>query len=180
MILNAHQGEFYVALVAPPCAPGVADDPVPFLVIYANDLHSVIGVSIWIAREYSAFVGAHGRRIDSDNKSAPVENVLDNVLLSFHSVVASHGDEVVVFHCIALSGSDVVGVRAILCYATSLSNGTESSEVGATVATWHSISAEVHMSDQKRFVVSGILSVRYGIILEVQSVLEYGRHATYR
>ena len=91
-----------------------------------------------------------------DNKGSPVENMVDHVLLSFHSVVAGHGDDVVVLRCVTFSCCDVVGVRAVGRYATSFCNGTEGSQIVAAGATWLRISAGVHVSAGAARISAGV------------------------
>ena len=59
-----YQCEFHVASLAPPIAPGVADDPVPTWDIDANDVDGMVDVVYWSAAGVdAALVGRPVTRI---------------------------------------------------------------------------------------------------------------------
>ena len=88
-----YQSELHVALVSPPVAPGVSDDPVPFINVHSYNVDTVVdGGCSNAAREDAALVRTPNGGVNNNCKRATSQDVIDHFLLSPHREVVGDRD----------------------------------------------------------------------------------------
>ena len=114
-----YQGEFHVAFLAPPVAPGVADNPVPTWDSDTNDVDAMVDVVFWsTAGVDAALVGTPVTGIKDSGKRPSGQHVIDHLLLPPYRKMIHHRDSVILFTVVACACRYVVRVQVFECDPT--------------------------------------------------------------
>ena len=112
MMICTYQCEFHVAFLAPPIAPGVADDPVPTCDVDTNDVDAMVdGVYCSTAGVDATYVGRPATRINDNGKRPSSQHVVDHILLPRYLKMIHHRDCVIIFAVVACACRYVVRVE---------------------------------------------------------------------
>ena len=118
-MICTYQCEFHVASLAPPIAPGVADDPVPTCDVDTNDVDAMVdGVICSTAGVDAALVERPVICINGNGKRPSSQHVVDHILLPRYLKMIHHRDCVIIFAVVACACRYVVRVQVFECDPT--------------------------------------------------------------